>query len=400
MGEKVSFNPITKIISIASPPDSSSLVTLDVKEHIYSDGKQDWKDNSALTKFRFPIDAVGGNPLPGSKALGSTFFLKYGWRIRPYEATHTLRVNGNLYTEEGDSPYVPTLGNYNVMVESSVSSLVDSTIQQLAEIEYNIFNGGVTIDVVNGVAGTAYPTGSPGRPVNNLTDAYTIATTRNFKTLFIKGNLTVNSSNFDDFTFSGNKSTVTLSASINGGFFRDCIVTGTVGSRSRFYDCVLSNLTCSNIVVHFFDSAIVNTVYLTNGIKGVFVRCVSAVSGDDAAVVDLNNDGSTVEVREFNGKLKIKNKNGSEIIALDMSSGTVVLDSTITAGTVVLRGIAELENNAGGNVIINTQGLVNLNTISSAVWSDTVINYNNITGSFGQYVGKKLLTLKNFLGLK
>lgn len=38
--------------------------------------------------------------------------------------------------------------------------------------------------------------------------------------------------------------------------------------------------------------------------------------------------------------------------------------------------------------------------IATAVWSDTVSTYANTTGSFGQYIGKKLLTLKNFLGLK
>lgn len=129
MAAKVTFNPTTKIITVTQAP-VGGIVSVDVKIDLYSDGKEDWKSDANLTKFRFPIRAVGGDPLPGNKFLGSTFFLLYGWKIRPYEASHTMNVNGNLYTEDGSSPYVSTIGTFNIAIVSSVSSLVDSTSKQ------------------------------------------------------------------------------------------------------------------------------------------------------------------------------------------------------------------------------------------------------------------------------
>jgi hypothetical protein len=130
MAAKVSFDPVTKIITVTEPPDIEGFVDLDVKIDLYSDGKEDWKNDANLNKYRFFMRAVGGDALPGSKQLGSTFFLRYGWKIRPYEASHTLRISGNLYAEDGSTPILPTLGTYTVLVVSSVSSLVDSTSQQ------------------------------------------------------------------------------------------------------------------------------------------------------------------------------------------------------------------------------------------------------------------------------
>lgn len=125
MATKVTFNPTTKIITVTQAP-VSGVVNIDVKIDLYSDGKEDWKTDASLTKFRFPIRAVGGNPLPGSRTLGSTFFLLYGWKIRPYEASHTMNVIGNLYSEDGTSPYVSTIGTFAIATISSVSSLVES----------------------------------------------------------------------------------------------------------------------------------------------------------------------------------------------------------------------------------------------------------------------------------
>jgi hypothetical protein len=58
--------------------------------------------------------------------LGLTYFLLNGWKIRPYEATHVFSVNGNLYSEDGTSPFLPTIGGYNVTIISSVSNLVEA----------------------------------------------------------------------------------------------------------------------------------------------------------------------------------------------------------------------------------------------------------------------------------
>lgn len=46
--------------------------------------------------------------------------------MRPYEGNHTLQLDGNVYTREGDVPIVNTIGSYNVLVNMKTSNLVDT----------------------------------------------------------------------------------------------------------------------------------------------------------------------------------------------------------------------------------------------------------------------------------
>lgn len=98
--------------------------SMDVKD-IYSLWKQ-WAILDNNLKYLPAFEVLGGDPLVGGKYLGTTFFLANGWKIRPYEGNHTLILSGNLYTRDGSSPFVNTLGNYNVLINLSTSNLVDS----------------------------------------------------------------------------------------------------------------------------------------------------------------------------------------------------------------------------------------------------------------------------------
>ncbi len=85
----------------------------------------DWLLTGDNTKFPLALRNVGGDPVSASKSLGLTFFLINGWRIVPQSADHRLTISGNLYTDPaGDSP-VDTVPGYSVIVEYSVSNLID-----------------------------------------------------------------------------------------------------------------------------------------------------------------------------------------------------------------------------------------------------------------------------------
>lgn len=117
------------------------ITSFDVLVDLYSDAKEHWIADTTAMGFDFPIRAVGGDPLPGANELGRTFFLANDWKIRPDEVGHQLNVNGNLYSEDGSNPYVPTLGNFNVFVNSTVSNLVDAigrTLPEFTHLKYLI----------------------------------------------------------------------------------------------------------------------------------------------------------------------------------------------------------------------------------------------------------------------
>lgn len=100
MGAKVTFDSVNYLMVVTQAP-VDGVVTLDFKVDVYSDGKEDWLADDELAKDQFPIRAVGGDPVPGGKVLDPTFFILPPWHILPYDADHELRVDGNVYREDG-----------------------------------------------------------------------------------------------------------------------------------------------------------------------------------------------------------------------------------------------------------------------------------------------------------
>jgi hypothetical protein len=115
------FNGIDKVISF-----SISTLAFDVRD-LWT-AYVDWYLTGDNSKYLPTMRVVGGDPLPGSKELGLTYFMLNGWKIRPYEENHVISVNGNLYSEDGSSPFTPVLGAYNVTIINTVSNLVEQVL--------------------------------------------------------------------------------------------------------------------------------------------------------------------------------------------------------------------------------------------------------------------------------
>lgn len=114
----ITFNGATKIISF-----DSSTTEISVQE-IYSRWV-DWLLTGDNSKYLLAMRNVGGDDLPGARQLGISYFFLNGWKLKPYEETHSLTIMGNLYSEDGSSPITPVLGSYNVTTILSVSNLID-----------------------------------------------------------------------------------------------------------------------------------------------------------------------------------------------------------------------------------------------------------------------------------
>lgn len=111
------YDGVNKIIIIETAVTEFNVIDL------YSEWK-DWTLESDNTKYLQAFSSIGGEPLGGGQFLGSTFFLENDWKIRPFEGNHTLIVKGNLYTRDSSSPFVSTLGAFNVTINLVTSSLV------------------------------------------------------------------------------------------------------------------------------------------------------------------------------------------------------------------------------------------------------------------------------------
>lgn len=105
----------------------AGVTSFDAKVDLYSDAKEHWITDDTANKFTFPfispttgrttvqggpdIDAAEGTSIP------TYLYLEGGWRIRPDEADHTLKVSGAvLLVQGGGDPFVDTLGAFTVRI--------------------------------------------------------------------------------------------------------------------------------------------------------------------------------------------------------------------------------------------------------------------------------------------
>ncbi len=113
------FDGQNKLITL-----SNGTTTVDIKD-MYSRWK-DWAIIDSNSSYLVAFSVLGGDPLPGNRYLGTTYFLENNWKIKPYEGDHTLIVSGNLYSRDGSDPFVSTNGSFNVRIMLTVSNLIDT----------------------------------------------------------------------------------------------------------------------------------------------------------------------------------------------------------------------------------------------------------------------------------
>lgn len=68
------------------------------------------------------------------------------------------------------------------------------------------------------------------------------------------------------------------------------------------------------------------------------------------------------------------NKTGSESVSIDLNSGQIQLDATVTNGTIVCRGIGKLTDNSVGATVVNE--LIHTSYIADAVWDEDLSTHS------------------------
>jgi hypothetical protein len=113
---KVTFNGIEKEITV-----DSGVTSLDVTIDIYSDWKE-WAVLSNNLSYLPALRTFGGDDTASGQKAPRYFFLTNGWRLIITDLN--LSIKGNLYTDEGDTPFVAT---DSVITHSTSDAAVVST---------------------------------------------------------------------------------------------------------------------------------------------------------------------------------------------------------------------------------------------------------------------------------
>lgn len=366
----ITFDRLNKHIVVGAP-------TTEVTVQQLLNAIRDYEDELSNLDIHYLADAYGKQPLGGDTYVGITLVLLDGWLIKFEDRLGPDYISckisgGNIlaYDEFGVVRQDPVTSSDFVFVTYTSSS--SATLTEQASIQYASFNGGVTIDILNGEPGTSFPHGTPQLPVDNLADAMTIATTRGFPTIFVVGDLVVdNGGDYSGMQFIGTsttKSHITIDpdANVLNCEFFEATIDGTLDGNAQLRDCRILDLNYINGVV---ESCLLGpgTIVLGGGSEAHFIDCWSGIATDVSyPTIDCGGTGQTLAMRNYNGEIKIINKTGPENITIDLVAGKVILDSTVTDGDVVVRGIGTLIDNSTANTVDSTT------LLNSALISETV----------------------------
>lgn len=280
----------------------------------------------------------------------------------------------------------------DVKVPNSVSLIVNNAAGLIsnAQIEYASFNGAVTLDPNSSFSGTLYPVGTPQMPVNNMEDALLIANVRGFTKLFLKDDLVLDDLyNLDGFRIEGLSSEVELNinsiASVNDLSVSNLtLASSTLDGGVEVKNCVVRDITYLNGTVE--SCGLAGTISLGGNRKSVINNCYT-VDMDDPPIIDMGGSGNDIAMPNYSGLATIRNlSSASNEIGIGLTAGSVTLDSTISAGLVIISGIGMIIDNSTGTAMVNTDGLINKSQISQAVWDEPISDHLTV-GTTGLSVG-------------
>jgi hypothetical protein len=263
---------------------------------------------------------------------------------------------GNLVAvDDVGAELTPVLPSPNVQVVRTSSS--SATLMELEAIQYSSYNGGVTLDIAGGTAGTAYPQGTPEYPVNNLTDAKVIAGVRGFETIYVIGNWTLQATDdVEGYCIVGQNTSTTeiifTSGSLVSGEISEATISGTISGEMMISNCIVGDLVYAGGQVKY--CVLAGTVVL-DGADAYFLNCWSGVAGGlGHPVVDMGGSGRDFNLRQYNGGIGIINLTGSDDKAsLDFVSGHAKIYSSVTAGEIVIRGSCKVTDESTGVADVN-----------------------------------------------
>lgn len=276
-------------------------------------------------------------------------------------------INNYTVTFLPDSPWAVNIvgGNSNVADvvnpnNVSVRTANSAGLQDAESLQAASFSGQVALDVVNGVAGTTFPRGTRQTPVNNLADAKIIADQRGIPEIVVFESMIISGIDMSDgYTFTSDNPglvTVTIdpSADVSNARFHQLTLQGTMDIGNSCADCTILNLT--NVSGSLTDCGLEGSITLAAGTKTSMIDCHSEFAGagpGQAAVVDMGGTADLV-VRDYLGGLSLSNHSDGDV-SLDVASGRIVVESTVTAGTITIRGVAEVTDESTGTAVVDDQ---------------------------------------------
>lgn len=308
------------------------------------------------------------------------------FQIGGVELARTVEiVNEYTITFEDDQYAVNLVGaNSNVgdrvnLNQVSVRPLNSAGLVHSSAIEFGEYADGIYVDVANTTgrarSGQIYPTGTLRQPTDNLADCMVIATAKGIGIINVIGDLTINSgAGYQDMVFRGQSRTkssltVNTAANVTNCEFLECDLQGTLDGGSTVKDSYVGTLNYVNGQIT--NCGLYGTITLDGSEEAVLANCYT-IDQDNPPIIDMGGVGQDLAMPNYSGIVTIKNlTSDTEEVGVGLTGGMIILDSTVTAGTIIISGVGIIVDNSTGTADVNTDGLLNKELITKTQW-DTV----------------------------
>ncbi len=347
--------------------------------------------DESLRKWYPLMNAKGNESKGGGKYTPRYVTLLNGCRVIPYDENILINVTGEAITDNADvdpDPFDTTtrVNPLKLYITPPAAEIVRD-VESLAAIAYMSFNNQITVDVSRGYSIAEF-TGDPNLlgnsqyPVNNFTDARTIADSKAISNLHIIGAATIATADVSSMTLKGEnaiRTTLTLEdlAIANSVEITDAHLIGVMDGNTLARNCSIDGITYFNGMMH--QCGLMNTSPITLGgsSPAIFMNCYAFSSNNSPVIIDFNNNPTPLICRDFHGGIRFINITEGQFSSIEMGAGTVVIDlTTCTNGIVKLAGLGWAVDGAtgehlpsgvyGGLTVINE--LVCRHTVADGVW--------------------------------
>lgn len=242
-------------------------------------------------------------------------------------------------------------------------------------VEFKTLADGVYVDNVNGVAGTDWPIGTPGMPVDNLTDAITIATARKLSKFYlIQPNLDqyllpdtlAYAYEFIGWGQLGVGGINLNNKDSNSSLYRNTYIHGIASGSLEAVDCEIEVTYLRGLLRNCLLHG-TNRIYTY--VWGQDIKCCRI--GGSGPYLN-NTDGADADLYAVTGPLEIINSSGGMINIHGQALDLVIANSCV-AGTIDIWGDAKITDNSGVGCTVNdytnkprTEAAVNINAIAGS----------------------------------
>ncbi len=296
-------------------------------------------------------------------------------RIRRTD-TQALVITDAAMTEQGDGAYSfdfapidgleysiradggATLPNTERFAFGSVSGTTEARHE--VDIPRLRYLGSVWIDTANGAAGTVVGVnGLPDNPVTTLADALSLTTAMGLRSLtVVTGNLLLTASLTEFFVTLRDESELDFGGqNVNGTELCGGVLKGAMTGVITARDCLLEDV--SGLRGLALRCGLMGMTTLGAGTT-TLAACRSNMPGTASPTLAFGSPTAACNLRGYSGGLQVEDMTvAAHIMTAEFIAGQIVVDSSCTGGTLVIRGVVgPITDSSVGTAVIRIGALL------------------------------------------